>query len=92
MKITVELPPEIEAQLREGLTRRDTDTVRRLLVEAVTPIVESLLQDTPSELTDAEFERIADQLVDELAVCLGPNASSLSDYSISRQGIYEDHP
>ena len=92
MKITLELPPEIEAQLREGLTRHDADTVRRLLVEAVAPVVESLLRDTPSELTDAEFERVADQLVDELAVCLGPNASSLSDYAISREGIYEDHP
>jgi antitoxin ParD1/3/4 len=92
MKITLELSPEIEPQLRESLTRHDTDTVRRLLLEAVTPIAESLLRDTHSELTDAEFESVADQLADELAVCLGPNPSSLSDYAISREGIYEDHP
>jgi antitoxin ParD1/3/4 len=92
MKITLELPPEIEAQLRESMTRHDADAVRRLLVEAVTPIVEALLRETSGELADAEFETVADQLADALAMCLGPNTPSLSDYAVSREGIYEDHP
>ena len=92
MKITLELSPAVEAQLRESAARRDVDTVRRLLVEALTPTVEALLRETPGELTNAEFATLADQLADELTACLGPNVPSLSDYAVSREGIYEDHP
>ena len=92
MKITLELSPAAEAQLRESAARRDADTVRRLLVEVLTPTVEALLCETPGELTDAEFETLADQLADELTACLGPNVPSLADYVVSREGIYEDHP
>jgi len=35
---------------------------------------------------------VADQLADELTVNLGPNVPLLSDYAVSRAGIYEDHP
>lgn len=92
MKIPLELSPDVEAQLRKSVARRDADAVRRLLLEALTPTVEALLRETPDELTDAEFEAVAAQLADELPACLGPNAPSLSDYAVSRAGIYEDHP
>ena len=91
MKITVELSPDIEVRLRESAAHGDADAVRRLLVEVLTPTVEALLQETPVELTDAEFEAVADQLADELTASLGPNVPSLSDYAVSRAGIYEDH-
>ena len=92
MTITVELPFEIEAQLRENVARRDMDTVRHLLVEALTPTVEALMQGTLTELIDTEFEAIADQLADGLIACTGPNPPSLSDDAVSREGIYEVHP
>ena len=92
MKITLELPPEVEARLRESATRYDTDAVHRLLVEAFTPTVEALLRELPDALTNAEFEAVADQLADELTAYCGPNAPSLSDEAVSRAGIYEDHP
>lgn len=92
MTITLELPLEIEVQLRESTVLGDIDAVRRLLVEAITPTVEALMFEIPTELTDAEFEAIATQLADELVVCTGPNPPSLSDYAVSREGIYEDHP
>jgi len=92
MKITLELSPDVEAQLRESVARCDADAVRRLLVEAFTPTVEALLRETPGELTDAEFEAVADQLANELAACLRSNAPSLLDYAVSREGIYGDHP
>jgi len=92
MKITLELPPDVEAQLRESAARYDVDAVRRLLVEAFTPTVDALLRDLPHALTDTEFEAVADQLADELTVCRGPNTPVLSDHAVSRAGIYEDHP
>ena len=92
MKITLELPPDIEARLRESVARYDADAVRRLLVEALTPTVEALLRERPDALTDAEFEAVADQLADELTACRRSNAPVLSDYAVSRAGIYEDHP
>jgi antitoxin ParD1/3/4 len=92
MQITLELSTDIEVRLRESVARRDTEAVRRLLVEILTPTVEALLQEPSAELTDAEFEAVADHLADELTVSLGPNIPSLSDYAVSRAGIYEDHP
>jgi antitoxin ParD1/3/4 len=92
MQITLELSPDIEVRLRESVAHGDAETVRRLLVEVLTPTVEALLQEIPAELTEAEFEAVADQVTDELAANLGPNAPSLSDLAISREGIYEDHP
>ena len=91
MKITLELSPDVEAQLRESATRHDAEAVRRLLMEAVAPTVEALLREAPDELTDAEFETLAAQLADEVIACLGPSVPSLSDYAVSRAGIYEDH-
>ena len=68
MRITLELSPVVEGQLRESVAQRDADAVRRLLVEVLTPTVETLLQETPTELTEAEFEATADQLADTLTV------------------------
>ena len=92
MKITLELPPDVEAQLHKSVTCRDADAVRSLLAEAFAPTVEGLLRETLEELTDAEFEAVSDQIADELGRCRGPNVPSLSDYAISREGIYADHP
>ncbi|MGH7967046.1 MAG: hypothetical protein ACRERD_35360 [Candidatus Binatia bacterium] len=92
MQITLELSSDIEVRLRESVAHGDAAAVRRLLVEVLTPTVEALLQETPAELADTEFEAVADQLADELTASLGPNVPSLSDYAVSRAGIYEDHP
>jgi hypothetical protein len=92
MKITLELPPDVETRLRESAARYDVEAVRLLLVEAFTPTVDALLQELPDALTDTEFESVADQLADELTACRGPNAPVLSDDAVSRAGIYEDHP
>lgn len=92
MQITLELSPDIEGQLRESVAHGDAEAVRRLLVEVLTPTVEALLHEAPAELTEAEFEAVADQLADEFRADLGPNAPSLLDYAVSREGIYEDHP
>lgn len=45
-----------------------------------------------SQLNDEEFEIIADKLADEFALCVGSNLPVLSDYAVTRESIYEDHP
>ena len=92
MTITLELTPDVEEKLRESAARRDGEAIRSLLAELLTPTVESLLQQTPANLDDASFEAMADQLADQLAVMQGPDAPPLSDYAVSREGIYGEHP
>jgi len=92
MVITIDLPPEVEAQLRESASRGDSETVRRLLADALIPTVEALLRQPPQELTDEEFERLADELADMVDAALGPDHQPLSDYAVSREGLYQDHP
>jgi antitoxin ParD1/3/4 len=45
-----------------------------------------------NSLSDDEFETVADLLADEFAACVKSPAPVLSDYAVSRAGIYEDHP
>jgi antitoxin ParD1/3/4 len=92
MNITLNLTPKLEMKLRESAARGDAEAVRCLLADAFAPTVEALLQQSAAELSDAEFEAIADQLADELAACRESKAQPLSDYAVSREGIYEDHP
>lgn len=92
MIITLELSPEVEAQLRMGVATHDTEGIRQLLVQAFSPTIEKLLQQDTDQLGHQAFESIADQLADELMAGMEPNMPLLSDYGISRAGIYEDHP
>jgi len=39
-----------------------------------------------------EFNQLADRLADEYEELAGNRVPQLSDYAISRDGIYEDHP
>lgn len=39
-----------------------------------------------------EFEAIADRLADEFQMYVGATIPALSDYAVSRAGIYEEHP
>jgi len=87
IRITLELSSEVEAKLRESLVRHDAETMRQLLAEAFTSTVETLLQQA-SEPSNDEFEFIADQLAEEFAACVGSEAPMLSDYAVSRAGIY----
>ncbi|MEH2263408.1 hypothetical protein [Nostoc sp.] len=47
---------------------------------------------TQEQLNDEEFEVITDKLADEFALCVGSNLPMLSDYAVTRESIYEDHP
>ena len=44
-----------------------------------------------TQLSDDKFEALADVLADEFMKYVGPDCSPLSDYAVSREGLYEDH-
>jgi hypothetical protein len=52
----------------------------------------SRLSDSEVEIGDREFEILLDELADEFIKNIGVNLPLLSDFAVSRAGIYEDHP
>ncbi|MBD1880944.1 hypothetical protein [Coleofasciculus sp. FACHB-T130] len=55
----------------------------------------AISQQVESDVTsqeEQEFEAIANQVADEFASFVRSNPSVLSDYAVSRVGIYEEHP
>ena len=90
MTITVYIPPNIEKQLNENISNGDKDAVRHLLVEAIEPTVDVLMNENPP-LSVEEFEAKLDQLTEKFMEYVGPDVPPLSDYALSREGIYEDH-
>jgi antitoxin ParD1/3/4 len=91
MTITIDIPDAIARQIREQAARGNADAVRHLLLEALGPTVEALLQQyTSAPLSDQAFEALADQLADEFLAYAGPDCPPLSDYAVSRAGLYED--
>jgi len=91
MTITLELPPDVQTKLRAKIARQDAESVRQLLVDVFTPTVEAMLQQTHNQIDDDEFETVADLLADEWVACVKSTTPALSDYAVSRSGIYEDH-
>ena len=90
MTITVYIPPDIEQQLNENISNGDKDAVRHLLVDAVEPTVDKLMNENPP-LSVTEFEAKLDQLTEKFMEYVGQDFPPLSDYALSREGIYEDH-
>lgn len=41
-------------------------------------------------LSDDKFEALADQLADDFMDYVGPDCPPLSEYAVSRKGLYED--
>ncbi len=77
LPVTLNLSPEAEAKLRESLARKDGESARQVLAEAVAPTVENLLSHpvveawepkSPDELNGAESEAPADQLVTDISL------------------------
>ena len=90
MTITVYIPPDIEKRLNENISNGDKDGVRHLLVDAIEPKVEELLNNK-AQYSVEELQSMLDQLIEEFMTCVGPDVPPLSDYALSREGIYADH-
>lgn len=93
MTITVQIPRELEAKIHEKVARGDMNSIRHLLLDALMPeIAEAWInKNLQSKLSNDEFESLADQAVDKFMSYVGPNFPPLSDYAVSREGIYEDY-
>ena len=90
MTITVYIPPEIEKQLHENISVGNKDAVHHLLVDALEPKVEELMNNK-AQYSVEELQSMLDQLIAEFMTCVGPDVPPLSDYALSREGIYADH-
>jgi len=86
MTITLELTNQQKHRLAEGARRRDAALVRQVLVQAVEPAVERLLDRRKQPTPEARRA-----ILSELAASLS-DAPTLSDDAVSRGGIYSDHP
>lgn len=82
--ITIELPEAVYQSLSEEAKQKG-----KKAEDVVAEMVVSLTTDR--KLGDDEFERLADELADYVEKHLPPDAKPLSDYAMSREGIYEDH-
>ncbi|WP_293346660.1 MULTISPECIES: hypothetical protein [unclassified Microcoleus] len=51
----------------------------------------STVSDSDAEISDREFEMLLDELADDVIKSVGGNVPMLSDFAISRAGIYEEH-
>jgi len=80
--LTIEIPENIY----RGIVNEAESKKRK--VEEIA--LERLAKNESSEIE--EFEKIADELADYFEKNLLPDAKPLSDYAMSREGIYEDHP
>lgn len=97
MTVALRLNAEQLFRLREGLAHQNLETVREALASAVEPTAVSLLAEEAEAaevrrpLTLEDFDRLADELADAFAKSAPSGYQPLSDYALSREGIYEDH-
>ena len=52
---------------------------------------EETLMNSDPQLSTEKFGILLDELADKFIDLVGPNFPPLSDYAVSREGIYEDH-
>ena len=50
-----------------------------------------IVMNNTTQLSDDKLEALADKLADEFMKYVGPDCPPLSDYAVSREGLYEDH-
>ncbi len=91
MAIIVEIPSEIESQIFNNASRGDIKAIQNLLLDAIVPTINRAMDQTSESLTDDRFENLSKQLVENFSQYAGPEHKPLSDDTISREGIYQDH-
>ena len=88
MRITVQIPSNLDVKIREHLSLGDTETVGHLLLDVLEPEVAALINNEPPPLSAEEFAALADELVDKFMEFVGEDCPPLSAHAVSRAGIY----
>ena len=89
-KIAVLLDYAVWRELLNLLEDLEDSEEIRLLLDAAEEFVPWEQAEVES-LSDDKFEALADQLADDFMDYVGPDCPPLSDYAVSREGLYEDH-
>ena len=88
MTITLDLSPAAEKQIEESIAQHDAQRLQRLLIEAIPVTVDRLISRRKQRLSAEEFRKATDQLIQDFSAALGKDSPLLSDYAVSREGIY----
>jgi hypothetical protein len=73
--------------------RHDTERIRQMLMDSITPTIEALLREPPETAYDEkEWDALTEQLIETLHAAVAGNAPILSEYATNHAGIYEEHP
>lgn len=83
--LTIELPEVVYRSLSEDAAQKG-----KKAEDVAAEMVELMMRDRKSD--DEDFEHLADELADYFEKSLPPDAKPLSEFAMSREGIYEDHP
>ncbi|MBD2412172.1 hypothetical protein FACHB389_07410 [Nostoc calcicola FACHB-389] len=83
----ISLPESMKAFVDEQVAKGGYGSVSEYLQELIFQD-----QHRKGQVNDEQFEVVADQLVEEFVMCIGANLPVLSDYAVTRESIYEDHP
>ncbi len=83
--LTIEIPEAVYQSLSEEAAQKG-----KKAEDVAAELLEMLRGD--EKLDDDEFEKLSDELADFVEKNMPPDAKPLSDYAMSREGIYEDHP
>ena len=92
MTITLDLSPAAEKQIEESIAQHDAQKLQRLLTEAIPSTVDRLINRPRQRLTVGEFQEFIKRLTTRVETTLHGQSLYLSDYAMSRESIYEDHP
>lgn len=100
LQVALQLSPEATLKLEASIARRDGESARQVLAEAVEIAVAEMLEQgdvrinaPASRSNDSPNEEEIDALLEELArIGNLAKAPPLSDYALSRESMYEDRP
>jgi len=87
MNITLTLSPEQKTQLEDSLQRKDRKRVHQILRAAIDPTIDRLIK-IEGRMSILEFERLANELANQVETATGGQTPLLRDEDINRTGIY----
>ena len=88
----LELRDDFAEELKQSLADMEAGgkTVPMQQIAEKLGILQSAKNNT-TQLSDDKFEALADELADEFMEYVSPDCPTLSNYAVTREGLYEDH-